>query len=200
MDLDFEPDLTQWTTEGNPNIIVEINPVTHIPTFRSENGWTDPEIMTFVATNPNNQQDTATMMVTLIEAGAPPRLDAIPTVTFLVDEMPTVDLKQYVFDLNSVPHRIRWETSAHEALQINIDDNGIALLQATVGTTETVTITAVDPDDNRVSTEWLTTVVGPTPPQISGLPDLRLKASETRDAFNLDEFVTDVDTHVEELV
>ena len=199
VDLDFEPDRIQWTTEGNLNIIVEINPVTHSPTFRSENGWTGPEIMTFVATNPNNRQGTATMMVTLIGAGAPPRLDAIPPVTFLVDEMPTVDLKQYVFDLNSAPNRIRWETSVHEALQINIDDNGIALLQATVGTTETVTITAVDPDDNRVSTEWLITVIEPTPPQISGLPDVRLKASETRDAFNLDEFVTDALTLVEEI-
>ena len=199
VDLDFEPEQMQWTTEGNLNVIVDIDPNTRIPRFRSENGWTGTEEITFVATNPNNQQGRATVVVTLIDANAPPSLEPIPPLTLLVDEFEPIDLKQYVSDLNSLPKAISWETSGHEKVRIEIDDNGIATIHGEAGGMETVTLTAIDLDGNRASTEFIVTVIELIPPRIGELPDIRLKANDTLEAFDLDEFVTDPQTPVEEI-
>ncbi|MCZ6678620.1 MAG: Ig-like domain-containing protein [Candidatus Poribacteria bacterium] len=191
VDFDFEPAQIQWTTEGNVNVLAEIDPATHIPIFRSENGWTGTEELVFVATNPNNQRGTAMMMVTIIGAGAPPKLAEIPPLALSVNEVHTVDLKPYVFDLNSTPDQISWEVSGHEVVQISIDANGVATLLAPEDVMETMTLTAIDPDGNRDSTTLIVTAVEVVPPQIRELPNLRLKPNETLDAFDLDEFVTD---------
>jgi hypothetical protein len=61
-----------WTFTGNVNIIVSINPVTHVVTFTAPANWFGQETITFRATDPGGLWDENATTVTVTSVNDPP--------------------------------------------------------------------------------------------------------------------------------
>ncbi|MCZ6679992.1 MAG: hypothetical protein O7E52_22395 [Candidatus Poribacteria bacterium] len=194
-DFNFEPADLTWTTKGNVEVQVGIDPETHQVTFRSEGGWTGRESVTFMATNPDRQASADKIQVILIDPSAPPVIADIPPIVLNFGLPETRDLKEYVFDFDSTPDQIEWEFSGNEVVQITIDSDRIATFFAEAIVSEEVTFTAIDPQSNRTSTQVHISVLAPSPPELRDFPsEIQVRHGEVTEGFDLDDFVTDATT------
>ena len=209
-DIEFPSNHMSWTFDRNQNLILDIdleNRRFHI--VKSKNGWIGAEKVTLRATNPNGKSVSTSIDVRVIEAGAPPILSEIPAMKLLVNDGSKVaanlktlqlDLKKYVSDYNHNPEQMKWESSDHQLVKVNINPQGIATISADQATTEMIRVYTIDPDGNRDSTRFIVTVIKPTPPTIKAFPVLRLRLGEAIQPFNLDDFVTDIFTPDERII
>ena len=203
-DIDFPSNRMSWTFDRSQNLVLDIaleNRRFHI--VKSKNGWIGNETITLRVTNPSGKSVSSSINVQVIEAGAPPILSEIPAIELLVDDGSKVaanlktlrlDLKKYVLDHNHEPEQMKWKSSDHKLVKVNIDPQGIATMSANQATTEMVRVFAIDPDGNRDSTRFIVTVIKPTVPTIKVFPVLRLRLGDNIQPLNLDDFVTDVFT------
>ena len=203
-DIDFPSNRMSWTFDRSQNLVLDIdleNRRFHI--VKSKNGWIGNETITLRVTNPSGKSVSSSINVQVIEAGAPPILSEIPAIELLVDDGSKVaanlktlrlDLKKYVLDHNHEPEQMKWNSSDHKLVKVNIDPQGIATMSANQATTEMVRVFAIDPDGNRDSTRFIVTVIKPTVPTIKAFPVLRLRLGDNIQPLNLDDFVTDVFT------
>ena len=209
-DIEFPANRMSWTFDRSQHLLLDIdleNRRFHI--VKSKNAWIGKEKVTLRATNPNGKSVSASIDVQIIEAGAPPILSEIPAVMLLVNDRSKVaanlkilqlDLKKYVSDHNHSPEQMKWESSDHQLVKVNINPMGIATISAEQATTEMIKVYAIDPDGNRASTRFIVTIIKPTPPIIKAFPALRLRSEETIQPFNLDDFVTDIFTPDERII
>ena len=194
-DFDFAVQDVVWTADGNITVQVDIDSGTHLVNFRSDSGATGAETVTFIATNPAGQSGADTLQVVLIGPEAPPIVAEIPPIVLDFGQEQTVDLKEFVVDLDSTPDQIVWEASGNEQIQITLDNNGIATLFAEAVVSEVVTFTATDPQANPTSTQVSISVRPPNPPEIRDFPSaIQVRHGEVTEGFNLDDFVTDSTT------
>ena len=203
-DIDFPSNRMSWAFDRSQNLVLDIdleNRRFHI--VKSKNGWIGNETITLRVTNPSGKSVSSSINVQVIEAGAPPILSEIPAIKLLVNDGSKVaanlktlrlDLKKYVLDHNHEPEQMKWKSSDHQLVTVNIDPQGIATMSADQATTEMVRVYAIDPDGNRDSTRFIVTVIKPTVPTIKAFPVLRLRLGGNVQPLNLDDFVTDVFT------
>ncbi|SVC23724.1 uncharacterized protein METZ01_LOCUS276578, partial [marine metagenome] len=209
-DIEFSSNRMSWTYDQNQNLILDIDLEDrrfHI--VKSKDGWIGAEKVTLRATNPNGKSVSTSIDVRVIEAGAPPILSEIPAVKLLVNDGSKVaanlktlrlDLKKYVSDYNHNSEQMKWESSDHQLVKVNINPQGIATISADQATTEMIRVYTIDPDGNRDSARFIVTVIKPTPPTIKAFPVLRLRLGEAIQPLNLDDFVTDIFTPDERII
>ena len=209
-DIEFPSNRMSWTFDQSQNLVLDINLESrrfHI--LKSKNGWIGTEKVTLRATNPSGKAVATSIDVRVIEAGAPPILSEIPAMKLLVNDGSKVaenlktlqlNLKKYVLDYNHTPKEMKWESSDHQLVKVNINPQGIATISADQETTEMIRVYAIDPDGNRDSTRFIVTVIKPATPTIKALPAIRLRSGESIQPFDLDDFVTDIFTPDERII
>ncbi|MFQ6039753.1 MAG: Ig-like domain-containing protein [Candidatus Poribacteria bacterium] len=198
-DPDNNPDELIWSFSGNHNIEVSIDNATREVTFRSD-GWTGAEKITFTATDPDLQSGGDTLTVRLISAENGLVVLDIPDVSFSEwDAPPTLDLNEYVLDLDGSPDEITWTYKGNDKVFISIDPNNIATFSADEIAEELITFTATDADVNRASDQMTVTYIANQPPGITPLPEQVLQGGTPSKIFNLDDFVSDDNTPKDEI-
>ena len=72
--FDFDDSLSSltWQAFGNVNVIVSVDPLTHVATFSSVSGFTGSENLVFVVTDPSGQSDSANVLVSVSPLTSPP--------------------------------------------------------------------------------------------------------------------------------
>jgi len=198
-DRDNNPDELLWSFSGNHNIEVSIDNATREVTFRSD-GWTGAEEITFTATDPDSQSGSDTLTVRLISAENGLVVLDIPDISFSEwDAPPTLNLNEYVIDLDGSPGEIIWTYKGNDKIFISIDPNNIATFSSDEMAEELITFTATDADVNRASDQMTATYIANQPPEIAPLPEQVLQGGTPSKIFNLDDFVSDDNTPKDEI-
>jgi len=198
-DPDNNPGELIFSFSGNNNIEVSIDNATHEVTFRSD-GWTGTEEITFTATDPDSQSGSDTLMVWLISGENGLVVLDVPDISFSSwDAAPTLDLNEYVIDLDGSLDEITWTYEGNDKVAISIDPNNIATFSADEMAEELITFTATDADENQASDQMTATYAANQPPEIAHLPEQILQGNAPRRIFNLDDFVSDDNTPKDEI-
>ena len=198
-DPDNNPGELIFSFSGNNNIEVSIDNATHEVTFRSD-GWTGAEEITFTATDPDSQSGSDTLMVRLISGENGLVVLDVPDISFSEwDTAPTLDLNEYVIDLDGSLDEITWTYEGNDKVAISIDPNNIATFSADEMVEELITFTATDADENQASDQMTATYAANQPPEIAHLPEQILQGNAPRRIFNLDDFVSDDNTPKDEI-
>jgi hypothetical protein len=135
----------------------------------------------------------------LITSGGntPPIVIDIPDQTIAEgSSFTTINLNDYVSDVETLDADIIWSYSGQTALTVSIVDQvaTIGIPSVDWNGAETITFTATDAGSLFDSDAATFTVTGVNdPPVVSGIPDQTITAGSTFTTINLDDYVTDVD-------
>ena len=136
-----------WTFAGNTNIIISIDPLTNIATFSAPQDWNGQEIITFTAADLGGLSDSDDLIVNVLPINDAPVVNIIPSVlTTSEDIITSVDLDDYVSDVDNTLNEITWTYSGDVNVHVNIDSDNIITFTANPNWNgqETITFTATD--------------------------------------------------------
>jgi len=196
-DVDNPDASITWTSSGNTDLTVTIDG-NRIATITIPTSWTGSETISFEAEDPEGltDQDSATFTVTI--GNYPPEVDDIPDQSIPEGQtFTTIDLNQYVTDVEDPDSAITWSSSTSTAYTTNIDGNNIAsitILDQDWNGAESITFTATDTgglSDSDDATFTITPVNDP--PTAQDIPDQTIPEGSTFTQITLDNYVTDID-------
>ncbi|MFA5175812.1 MAG: tandem-95 repeat protein [Candidatus Nanoarchaeia archaeon] len=200
--LDSEMD---WTTEGNDNIIISI--VDGIATFSAPGNWSGQEIVTLQACDLEPLCSSTQIIVKVNPINDAPIVTIAPfTLTFDEDTMGSVNLNDFVTDVDNTDAQIRWTYSGNINIAVNIVANNVAVFtpKKDWNGPETITFTAYDlgqdgtanTADDLYDSDDLPVTVTPVNdlPVITTLPDVTFDEDVIyTTTWSLNDYVSDVD-------
>ncbi|NOX87930.1 MAG: S8 family serine peptidase [Calditrichaeota bacterium] len=205
-DEDNTDDEISWTADGNTELTVSIDTITHVVTITTpDENWNGSETITFTATDPSllSDSDSAT---TVTPVNDPPVVSDIPGQT--IEEGGTfspIPLDDYVSDVDNPDSELTWQVSGNQDLIVQIDPQThiatISVPDENWNGQETLTFTATDPgglSDSDTATFKVTPVNDA--PVVSDIPDQTVSEGESFNSFDLDDYVSDVDNTDAEII
>ncbi len=203
-DEDNSPSEMTWTYSGNQDLQVSID-ANHVATVTiPDTNWYGSETITFTATDPGGLSDSDSAVFTVTNVNDAPVVSDIPDQT--IDEgqsFTTINLNDYVNDIDNDDSEITWTYSGNHDLSVSIDDNNVATItppNEDWNGSETITFTATDPGGLSDS-DAATFTVNPVndAPVVSDIPDQTIDEGQSFVSIHLDDYVTDVDNSDSEL-
>lgn len=215
----YDPDDTDeeitWSVIGNVDLTVLIeNRVASIAPVDSE--WNGTETLTFVATDPDNNIDSASVAFTVNPVNDPPVTLPIADQTINEGEaFIPFNLDDYVADPDNTPDQMTWSHSGSTDLIVTINSTKTGLIKGNVETvteasttrmvsiaipdsewsgSETITFVVQDPGElsDSISTKFTVNPVNDAP-RISEIPEQIISLGEAFPELNLDDYVFDPD-------
>ncbi len=203
-----DPDNTDeemtWTTSGETDLVVTID-ASRIATVTIPSiDWYGTETITFRATDPGLLFDETSVVFTVTNVNDAPVVADIPDQTIAEGAMfVTINLNNYVSDIDNADNQISWMTSGESELSVSISIARIATIvipHANWNGSETITFTATDPGGLSDSDDATFTVTAVNDaPVVAGIPDQTIAEGSTFATINLDNYVSDVDNADSEL-
>ncbi|MFH1701312.1 MAG: Ig-like domain-containing protein [Candidatus Zixiibacteriota bacterium] len=186
-----------WSYSGNTNLTVDITArVATITPISAE--WNGTETITFTAEDPSLATGFDAADFTVTPVGDPPIVSDIPDETIIEGStFATINLDDYVTDIDNTDAEIIWTYSGNIELAVSIDVNRVATISipnADWNGAETITFTATDTYllSNSNPATFTVTPVNDAP-VVSGIPDQTVAEGASFATINLDDYVTDVD-------
>ncbi|MEP0829423.1 MAG: hypothetical protein HRF51_12965, partial [bacterium] len=194
-----------WSYSGNTALAVsiDINRVAMITIPNAD--WFGSETITFTATDPGLLSDSDPATFTVTNVNDAPVVADIPNQT-VAEGTPfaTINLDDYVSDIDNADSEINWTFSGQVNLSVSINGSRVAAitpLDPNWNGSETITFTATDPGllfAGDAATFTVTAVNDA--PIVSGIPDQTIPEGSTFTTINLDNFVTDPDNSDAEMI
>jgi len=196
-DIDNADSEITWSYSGNTDLAVSID-ANRIATITIPNAdWNGSELITFTATDPNAlaNSDAATFTVTPINDA--PVVADIPDQTVAEGaSFATVNLDDYVTDVDNLKSDIVWSYSGNVELSVSIV-NRVAIITAPSPDwfgVESITFTATDPGSLNASDAALFTITSVNDaPIVADIPNQTVPEGSTFVTIPLDNYVSDVD-------
>jgi hypothetical protein len=203
-DIDNLASEMSWSYSGNTELAVSID-INRVATITiPDPDWNGSETITFTATDPGllSDSDPATFAVTAVNDG--PVLSDIPDQTVVEGaSFATVNLDDYVNDVDNLDNEIVWSYGGNTELTVSIDVNRVATIAiptAEWNGSETITFTATDPGLLNASDPATFTVSATNDaPIVSDIPDQTVAEGLSFTTVNLDDYVTDADNLDDEI-
>ena len=185
-----------WTTSGEVDLIVSI--VDRVATISVPNAdWNGTETITFTSEDPIGATDSDSATFTITAVNDAPVVSDIPGETIAEGEaFATINLDDYVSDVDNLDTDISWTISGEVELTVSIVDRVATITIPNVdwNGSETITFTATDTNLATDSDDATFTVNAVNdPPVVSDIPDQTIEEGETFLTINLDAYVTDVE-------
>ena len=204
-DIDNEDEEITWSFIGNDKLSIEVN-ANRVATVTIPNAeWNGSETITFTATDPEGASGSDDVVFTVTNVNDGPIVSNIANQT--IDEggnFTTIQLDNYVTDIDNEDSEISWSFSGNDALSIEVDANRVATILTPNGDwfgNETISFTAKDPGNVSDSKDVKFTVNNVNdPPVISGVPELIEFVSDTSFTIDIFEFISDVETAIDSLL
>jgi hypothetical protein len=196
-----------WTYTGNTNLTVSINASTHVVTITTPNAdWNGSETITFRATDPSGAFSSDAAIFRVLAVNDAPVVSDIPNQTILEGStFATIDLNNYVTDIDNAINTMVWTYSGNSQLAVSINATTkiatITIPHINWFGTETITFTATDPLGASGSDPAVFTVTSVNDaPVVSGIPDQTINEGQTFVGINLNNYVGDVDHSVAAMI
>ncbi|NQV09453.1 putative Ig domain-containing protein, partial [Candidatus Woesearchaeota archaeon] len=109
-----------WTYSGNININIEVDDITHVATFTTEQDWNGDEIIIFTATDPDGLNDSDDTTITVLSVNDAPVITSIPVTTAIENTQYTYDVEATDIEDDLLTYSL--ETSP---AGMTIDSNGL---------------------------------------------------------------------------
>ncbi|NIQ88409.1 MAG: hypothetical protein GWN93_04765, partial [Deltaproteobacteria bacterium] len=166
--------------------------------------WFGSETITFRATDDSAAFSEDAAAFTVNNLNDAPVVTDIPDQT--IDEgltFTTISLDDYVSDIDNLDSEMTWSYSGNTELTVSIDINRVATIgipSADWFGSETITFTATDPGSLSDSDPATFTVNNINDaPVVSDIPDQTIDEGQTFTTFDLDNYVTDADSTVDNI-
>ena len=197
-DVDNLDSEMNWTFSGNSELTVSID-INRVATITIPNAdWFGSETITFTATDPGLLSDSDAAIFTVTAVNDAPVVSDIPNQTIAEgSSFATVNLDDYVSDVDNLDSEMNWTFSGNSELTVSIDINRVATItipNADWNGSETITFTATDPDllsDSDPATFTVTNINDA--PVVSDIPGQTVAEGSPFATINLDDYVTDID-------
>jgi hypothetical protein len=202
-DIDNADSEMSWSYSGNTDLTVNIS-ASRVATITIPNvNWNGAETITFTATDPGSLSgsDAATFTVTAVNDA--PVVADIPDQTVAEGgTFATINLDNYVSDVDNLPTEMTWTYSGNTDLTVSIASRvaTVTIPDVNWNGTETITFTATDPGllfGSDAATFTVTAVNDA--PVVADIPDQTIIEGETFATINLDDFVSDIDNTDDEI-
>ena len=185
-----------WSTTGEVDLTVDITD--RVATITIPNAdWNGTETITFTAEDLNGATDSDSATFTVTPVNDAPVVSDIPDQTISEGEsFVTINLDDYVDDVEDADAAILWSTTGEVDLTVDITDRvaTITIPNADWNGTETITFTAEDLNGATDSDSATFTVTAVNDaPVVSDIPGETIAEGETFATINLDDYVNDVD-------
>lgn len=193
-----------WTFGELPSMEISFDSGTHLLIVRSDGVWTGQDILAMEVSDPEG--NTASGELTVIVEAAPVLKEFADLTLRLSGIVERLRLDEYVEDTDTPPELIQWNVAGNTHVSAKINGQRILTLEPLDEWhgTETLVITATDPEGHSDQTEMQVRVLpDKTNPVVSILPDVFSSAdgSYSQPAIlDLDEYVMDPDDTPETLV
>ncbi len=187
-----------WTYSGNTQLVVTIDENRVATITIPDPDWYGTETITFTATDPGGLSGSDAAVFTVNNINDAPEVSDIPDQT--IDEggqFATINLDDYVTDIDNVKQDLTWTYSGNSELSVTIDENHVATITTPNEDwygSETITFTATDPGGLSDSDPAVFTVNAINDaPVVSDIPDQTINEGESFLSIALDDYVSDVD-------
>lgn len=194
-DVDNEPLEISWSVLENLEVSVDGTMVT----ITGGTDFTDSENITFTVADSGDLTASDTMNVKRVTSTKGPVWTSIPKVGFAQNgEDASIVLWDYVSDEDDPDEALTFEITNYDDVdEWHVDeDTGLLHLKDTDGRIgwDRLTVTAVDPDGNMGSTQFLAFVApADGTPIVGGIPDTTIVAGTQGRWIDLDDFYYDID-------
>lgn len=185
-----------WHSEGNINLGVTIN--NRVATISPPNSnWNGQETITFIATDPGGESDSADVLFKVNPVNDPPTVTTIPNQTKMEGtSFDPITLDNFVQDPDHNPMQMNWTVTGNTNLVVTQNNRVVTIAPADSewAGTENLTFQATDPEGaNSQQTASFTVIPVNDPPQITNFPDQDLYQYQQFPTINLDDCVFDPD-------
>jgi len=197
-DVDDLDNTITWTVTGELNLSVDITGNVATITPNDEN-WNGNEIITFLAEDPDGESDSDQVTFTVTPVNDPPVVDDIPDEEVAEGTaFATINLDDYVADVDDLDNTITWTATGHSNLSVDITGRLATITpnDQNWNGNETITFQAEDPDGVTDSDQATFTVTPVNdPPIVDDIPNQTINEGESFIQIILDDYVLDVDDH-----
>ncbi len=172
--------------------------------YTPQTNWNGTDSFTYTVSDGNGGSDQATVQVTVNAVNDAPVVSDIPDQT--IDEgqsFTTINLDDYVSDVDNADAELTWTYSGNSELLISIDNNHVATISVPDSNwygSETITFTATDPgglSDGDAAQFTVNNVNDP--PVVSDIPGQTIDEGGSFTQINLNDYVQDVDNSDSEI-
>jgi len=211
LDLDpfvSDPDNTAremtWTAASGANIRAAVDAATRRVTFSASTNWYGgPEAIRLTATDPGGLRATQSVNVSVISVPEAPVFARIPAANIDEDGQFVLALDEYLSDPDHRNDQLTVSFVAPQNVKVELDRRTRRLTLSAPpnwnGGPETVSLEAVDPDNERASATFAVTVRPVNdPPALRAIPPVAFREDESA-TLRLTEFVTDPDNTPEQI-
>jgi hypothetical protein len=194
-----------WTWTGNTDLTVTIDGSRIATIDIPDENWNGNETIIFTATDLDSGVDGDSVTFTVTAVNDLPFVSDIPNQTILEGEsFATINLDDYVSDIEDSVADILWDWSGNIDLIISVDGNRTATISipnVDWNGREEIYFTATDLDGGEAGdTVTFTVLPDNDPPVVSDIPDQTIDEGSTFSIISLDDYVTDIEDGDENII
>ncbi len=202
-DLDDADELLDIWVEGNAEIQIYIDPLTHVATFSAESTWRGSERAVFFARDPGGNSDSDTVTVVAL-LGGNPVVAHIPDLVLLPGETDSsIVLDQHVWDLDTPPEEMNWEVFHNDLFSVGVNEttHRVTVTAPFIpGSSDMAIYRASDPQGHQDEDPGALVVIDPSGnPVVLPAAEIWMSTSEVDSSVHLDELVYDYDHDQDEM-
>ena len=193
-----------WTTSGQTDLVITIDSSRIATVTVPDVNWNGQETITFRATDTGGEfsEDSATFTVNA-DNDAPDVGDILGQTILEGSTFATINLDNFVSDVDNTDAEMTWTTSGQTDLVITIDSSRVATItmpDVNWNGQETIIFRATDPEGKfDVDGALFMVISDGDAPVVIGIPDQTILEGNTFATINLDDYVSDVDNTDEEI-
>ncbi|MBF0451098.1 MAG: DUF5011 domain-containing protein [Candidatus Magnetomorum sp.] len=143
-----DKDQINWTYSGTNDLMVSIDSNRNAIVIQQDENWHGAEEITFYAEAPDQNKVSASAVFTVRPVNDPPEVHDIPDQTiFDVSTFQTIQLDQYVDDIDNAYTEITWSAKGQQKLTVSITNRMATISVSDISWVgyEDITFTATDP-------------------------------------------------------
>ena len=204
-DADHDFKLLKWTVAGNKDLKIDISK-DGVATIKTPSKlWNGSEKVTFTVTDPEGASAKSDAVFTVKSINDAPVMQDIANQTVKEKgEFKSIDLNNYVEDLDHDKSKLKWTVSGNKDLKVVVDGKKVATITAPNkywNGSETVTFTVTDPEGamDKRSVTFTVESVNDLPVFTKPIKDQNIQEKREFAIINLNDIVNDPDHKSEQL-
>ncbi|MBI2501833.1 MAG: hypothetical protein HYW07_01200 [Candidatus Latescibacteria bacterium] len=211
VDPDDEAGNLRWQVSGQQQLSADLSGNRAVR-IEASDSFAGTELLHFAVVDPSGESAGFDLLVFAASADGAPTIAPLPELSVPLGGVDTsLDLDEYLFDLDQEPSQMEWSAEAMEGVELRIDpDTHMLVVNPAIDTQSGLRqaqLRARDPDGHEALQTPLPHLIGtsgpgdpgpdsspaPTVPVLASLPSLSIRAGQFDQSLDLDDFVSQAD-------